>query len=97
MKERSWKKCFFSFAEQSDSMETVIKIRSKELDNKLFKKIKEFVSDKKNLDITISISDSKEKFLNELDESISQLKEKDKLITFTLEEFLDYSPATRAQ
>jgi len=78
-------------------METVIKIRSKELDNKLFKKIKEFVSDKKNLDITISISDSKEKYLNELDESIKQLEQKDKLITFTLQEFLDYSPATRMQ
>jgi hypothetical protein len=53
-------------------METVIKIRSKELDNKLYKKIKEFVSDKKNLDIIISIGDSKENFLSELDESINQ-------------------------
>ncbi|MEP7129319.1 MAG: hypothetical protein ABI729_10640 [Chitinophagales bacterium] len=78
-------------------METVIKIRAKEFDNKLFKKIRDFVSDQKNMDITISIGDSSERILNDLDKSIQQLDQKDKLIAFTSKEFLEYSPVRRVK
>lgn len=78
-------------------MEAVIKIRSKELDNKFFKKIKELVNNDKNLDITISIADPNKNFLKELDESIDQLNSKNKLVTFTLDEFLAYTPSRKAQ
>ncbi|MCY7411191.1 MAG: hypothetical protein LH473_13035 [Chitinophagales bacterium] len=78
-------------------MEAVIKIRSKELDNKFFKKIKELVNNEKNLDITISIADPNKNFLKELDESIDLLNSKKKLVTFTLDEFLAYTPTRKAQ
>lgn len=74
-------------------MEAVIKVRARELNNRFLKKIKEFTSDNKNPDITIGINDPNETFFPNLDQSIEQLNDKDKLITFAIEEFHTYTPS----
>ena len=80
-------------------METIIKVNLSELDIKLLEKIKDFIGTRKNVDVTISLKESPvvdEAFLDSLDHSIKQADDIRNLISFTMEEFMAYTPAKGA-
>ena len=80
-------------------METIIKVNLSELDIKLLEKIKDFIGTRKNVDVTISLKEIPavdEAFLDSLNHSIKQAEDARNLISFTMEEFMAYSPAKGA-
>ena len=80
-------------------METIIKVNLSELDIKLLEKIKDFIGTRKNVDVTISLKEipvGDVAFLDSLDHSIKQADDIRNLISFTMEEFMAYSPAKGA-
>lgn len=80
-------------------METIIKVNLSELDIKLLEKIKDFIGTRKNVDVTISLKEipvGDEAFLDSLDHSIKQAEDVRNLISFTMEEFMAYTPAKGA-
>ena len=80
-------------------METIIKVNLSELDIKLLEKIKDFIGTRKNVDVTISLKEipvGDEAFLDSLDHSIKQAEDVRTLISFTMEEFMAYTPAKGA-
>lgn len=80
-------------------METIIKVNLSELDIKLLEKIKDFIGTRKNVDVTISLKEipvGDEAFLDSLDHSIKQADDRRNLISFTMEEFMAYTPAKGA-
>ena len=72
-------------------METVIKISPSELDSGLVNKIREFIGNKKNIDITISLKEINPDYVDALNRSIDQAESGD-VLTFTMEEFVAYTP-----
>ncbi len=73
-------------------MDTVIKVTPAELNSSLLEKIKSFIGNKNNVNITISFSDSDEAYVNTLDRSIEQAESDEELISMTMEEFVAYTP-----
>ena len=73
-------------------METVIKIHSSELNSSLLDKIKIFIGNKDNVDVTISLREFDPEYGNELDYSVNQAESGKKLISMTMEEFVAYTP-----
>jgi len=73
-------------------METIIKVSPSELNIKLLNKIKDFIGNKQNVDVTISLKEMDTAYLESLDHSIQQANEERNLISFTMEEFLAYTP-----
>lgn len=71
-------------------METVIKLDPSELNVSLLDKIKTFIGKKKNVDVIISLREFDPEYAETLNYSIEQTEEK--VISMTMEEFLDYSP-----
>lgn len=71
-------------------MNAVIKLRPDELDNNLVIKIKELINGRTDIEVTISLSDSKSEYLKALDRSIADLNLDKDTISFTMEEFLKY-------
>ncbi|HEY9363502.1 MAG TPA: hypothetical protein VIQ00_09595 [Chitinophagaceae bacterium] len=71
-------------------METVIKLHPSELDLSLLDKIKTFIGKNKNVDVIISLREFDPEYAETLNHSIDQTEEK--VISMTMEEFLDYSP-----
>lgn len=76
-------------------METIIKVTPEELNENLLEKIKNFIGDKDNVDVTISLKEFDKSYVNDLDESVSQADKGESLISFTMEEFMAYSPKKR--
>ena len=76
-------------------METVIKVNPSELDAGLLKKIKKFIGDKKNIDVTISLKEFDPDYVASLDHSIGHAENSQELITMTMEEFVAYTPAKK--
>ena len=72
-------------------METVIKINPSELNVSLLDKIKVFIGNKKNIDITISLSEFDPDYADALERSIAQA-ESGEIISMTMEEFIAYIP-----
>ena len=72
-------------------METIIKIQPSELNDSLVDKIKSFIGNKKNIDVTISIKECDIDYVDSLNKSISQA-ESNNTISFTMEEFVAYTP-----
>ena len=72
-------------------METVIKVSPSELNNTLLDKIKSFIGNKKNIDVTISLTEFDPDYADALDRSISQAESND-VISMTMEEFVAYTP-----
>jgi hypothetical protein len=72
-------------------METVIKIKPSELNVSLLDKIKIFIGNKKNIDITISLNEFDPDYADALDRSIAQV-ESGEIISMTMEEFVAYVP-----
>lgn len=80
-------------------METIIKVNLSELDIELLEKIKDFIGTRKNVDVTISLKEipvGDEAFLDSLNHSIKQSEDVRNLISFTMEEFMAYTPAKGA-
>ena len=77
-------------------METRIKIRPSELNEKLLNKIREFIGGNESVDIVISLIDSEEKYSELLDQSIKSAEQESNLISFTMEDFMAYTPAFKA-
>ena len=68
-------------------METIIKMRASELDSKMLDRLREFIGDKENADITITIKEFDYDFMDDLDLDFGE----DDPITFPEEE-LSTSP-----
>ena len=73
-------------------METIIKIHPSELDMNLIKKIKEFIGNKENVDVTISLREFDGSYSEVLNQSMAEANEKENQISFTMEKFIAYSP-----
>ena len=73
-------------------METVIKIHPSELNSTLLNKIKKFIGNKENVDVTISLKEFDPAYEDALDRSIDQAESGQELITMTMEEFVAYTP-----
>lgn len=77
-------------------METVIRIRPSELNVELLNKIKEFIGKSENIDIVISLKQTNNStYDEELNQSIKSAKDENNLISFTMEDFMAYEPATK--
>ena len=74
-------------------METIIKVSPAELDIKLLNKIREFIGNKENVDVTISLKEMDAAYMESLDHSIQQESDERNLISFTMEDFMTYTPA----
>lgn len=74
-------------------METIIRVRPSELNEKLLNKIREFIGDNKDVDIVISLTDSKEIYSEALNQSIKSAEKESNLISFTMKDFMAYKPA----
>ena len=75
-------------------METEIRVKPSELNTTLLDKIKTFIGNKKNIDVTISIKEFDPDYVESLNKSISQAESND-LISFTMEEFVAYTPKSK--
>lgn len=75
-------------------METVIKINPSELNPGLVNKIKEFIGNKKNIDITIFLKEFDPDYVEVLNRSLHQA-ESGEVISFTMEEFVAYTPSKK--
>ena len=73
-------------------METVIRLKVSELNISLLNKIKEFVGEKKNIDVTISLHEYDTEYVDDLNRSIEQANREQDLISMTMEEFIEYIP-----
>ena len=75
-------------------METIIKIHPSELNGNLLNKIHEFIGDKENVDVTISLKEYDPAYVEDLNHSIEQA-ESGKVLSFTMEEFVAYNPKSK--
>jgi hypothetical protein len=73
-------------------METIIKVSPEELNENLLEKIKKFIAGKKNVDVTISLKEFDKNYVDDLDKSIRDAEKGENLISFTMEEFMAYTP-----
>lgn len=73
-------------------METIIKIHPSELDMDLIKKIREFIGNKENIDVTISLTEFDPTYVNTLNHSLEEANNIENQISFTMEEFIAYRP-----
>lgn len=73
-------------------METIIKVSPGELDIDLLNRIKDFIGNSKNIDVTISLKEMDAGYVDALNNSIQQTEDKLSMISFTMEEFMTYSP-----
>jgi hypothetical protein len=73
-------------------METVIKVNPDELNISLLDKIKAFIGNKRNVDITISFHEFDPNYADTLDRSLEQAESNQNPISMTMEEFVAYTP-----
>ena len=76
-------------------METIIKVRPSELNVKLLNKIREYIGDNEHIDIIISLTDPKKAYHEVLNKSIQSAEKGTELVSFTMEDFMAYSPAAK--
>jgi hypothetical protein len=79
------------FLQINFDMETVIKVNPSELNASLLDKIKNFIGNKKNIDVTISLKEYDPDYVDALDRSIAQA-ESGEVVSMTMEEFVAYMP-----
>jgi hypothetical protein len=73
-------------------METIIKVNPSELDETLLEKIRKFIGSKKNIDVTISLKEFDAEYADALGNSIDEAESANDLISFTMEDFMAYTP-----
>jgi len=78
-------------------METIIKISPSELSHELIDKIQGLIGKKKNVDVTISLKEFDETYVETLNESLEQATDENNLITFSMEDFMSYTPAKKGK
>lgn len=61
----------------------------------MLKKIKSIIGDNANVDVTISLSEYDASYVESLNQSIYQAEENRDIQSFTIEEFLNYSPGKK--
>lgn len=76
-------------------METIIRIRPSELNVNLLNKIKEFIGEKEDIDIVISLTETNN-YNEALTQSIKSAEGESNLISFTMEDFMAYDPTTKS-
>ncbi|MEX2233138.1 MAG: hypothetical protein WD824_13330 [Cyclobacteriaceae bacterium] len=76
-------------------METIIKVHPSELNAKLLDKILQFIGEKKNIDVTISLKEYDKDYEEELSRSIESSENNRNVITFTMEDFMAYTLASK--
>lgn len=82
-------------------METIIKLQPSELKDAIVEKVLNFIKNRQDTEVTISVKTisrdikaiSGKAYLDDLSESIKQLENKENLIGFTYEEFIEFSKA----
>ncbi len=77
-------------------METIIKVSPSELDIKLLNKIRDFIGNKRNVDVTKFLKEIDATYMESLDHSIQQADDDGSLISFTMEDFMAYTPKKEA-
>jgi ssRNA-specific RNase YbeY (16S rRNA maturation enzyme) len=73
-------------------METIIKVHPSELNVELLEKIRQFIGEKENIEVTISLKEYDKEYVDELNRSIESSENNRNVITFTLEDFMAYTP-----
>ena len=73
-------------------METIIKVAPSELNENLLDKIKKFIGGKDNIDVTISLREFDGDYATALDRSIEEVENTEELVTFTMKDFMVYTP-----
>ncbi len=73
-------------------METIIRVSPEELNESLLEKIKKFIAGKDNVDVTISLKEYDKNYIDDLNKSINDAEKGENLISFTMEEFMAYTP-----
>lgn len=73
-------------------METIIKVHPSELNTKLLDKIREFIGEKKNIDVTISLKEYDKDYEEALSRSIESSEDSGNITSFTMEDFMAYTP-----
>ena len=76
-------------------METVIKVSPSEFDSRLLEKIKNFIGGRKNVDVTISLKEFDPVYADELNSSIEEAEAGHSLVSFTMEDFMSYTPDSK--
>jgi hypothetical protein len=76
-------------------METVIKVSPSEFDNRLLEKIKSFIGGRKNVNVTISLEEYDPEYAEELNRSIEQAEAGQSIVSFTMEDFMSYTPGKK--
>ncbi len=74
-------------------METIIKVNPSELNETLLKKISQFIGEKTNIDVTISLKEFDAAYAETLNDSIKEAEKSQGLVSFTMEDFLAYKPS----
>jgi len=72
-------------------METIIRVHPSELNSNLLTKIREFIGNKENVDVTISLKEFDPNYVEDLNRSVEEA-ETGNVISFTMEEFVAYKP-----
>lgn len=73
-------------------METIIKVHPSELDTNLLDKIRQFIGEKKNIEVTISLKEYDKNYEEALNRSIESAEDSRNVISFTMEDFMAYTP-----
>lgn len=73
-------------------METIIKVSPEELNEGLLEKIKKYIGEKDNVDVTISLKEFDKNYVEDLDKSIAEAEKGESSLSFTMEEFMAYTP-----
>ena len=76
-------------------METIIRVSPSELNINLLEKIKAFIGGKNNVDVTISLNEYDPSYADSLSSSIKEAESSENLLTFTMEEFMNYTPGNK--
>jgi len=77
------------------SMETIIKVSPSELNEGLLNKIRKFIGSNDNIDVTISLKEFDVEYSDALDKSIAEAESGENLISFTMDDFMAYTPAKK--
>lgn len=59
------------------------------------RKIKAFIGGKNNVDLTISLNEYDPSYADSLSGSIKEAESSENLLTFTMEEFMNYTPGNK--
>ncbi|MDX2001611.1 MAG: hypothetical protein SFW35_04225 [Chitinophagales bacterium] len=78
-------------------MDAIFKIRGDEFDEALFNKIKALLNNNGKASIVIRVMDEQEVYNHDLMQSIAELEQPEKLISFTLEGLASYQNDTKGK